>query len=189
MVLIENLLDLKHESGGLLVWPPGRVTFGALVGVFTPRREILQSAQAEPRRNVSPAILALARVLKCGFASGLYVLEEPNLTAQLLVGLRGCRSPGNYDRLSVCAAQHLRDVVEGYSLRYPPTALQFGSVRARDQEPARRRNAVMRTLLSRFRVDDTRGSCRAKNRLPCIGTEASASRRPVRFHGPGVKLV
>src|SRR5215208_5033131 len=147
MVLIENLLDLKHQSGGLLVWPPGRVTFGALVGVFTPRREILQSAQAEPRRNVSPAILALARVLKCGFARGLYVLEEPNLTAQLLVGLRACRSPGNYDGLSsVCAAQHLREVVEGYSLRYPPTALQFGGIRARDQEPTRRPDAVMRSV-------------------------------------------
>src|SRR5215208_4417143 len=146
MVLIENLLDLKHQSGGLLVWPPGRVTFGALVGVFTPRREILQSAQAEPRRNVSPAILALARVLKCGFTRGLYVLEEPNLTAQLLVGLRACRSPGNYDGLSVCAAQHLREVVEGYSLRCPLTALQFGRVHAWDQEPTRRPDAVMRAV-------------------------------------------
>jgi hypothetical protein len=40
-VLLKNLLDLKHQPRGLLVRPPGRVAFRALVGVFTASREIL----------------------------------------------------------------------------------------------------------------------------------------------------
>lgn len=102
-VLSKNLLDLEHQPGGLLVRPPRCVAFGALVGVFTAWREILQSAQTEPRGHVlSKATTALdghvvpypppVFALKGIFARGLDLVIEPDRLAKLLIGFRALRT-------------------------------------------------------------------------------------------------